>query len=113
MSHYILVGILALALGFTGGYSFAQNIRDSAMNPVDHSMDSAMEDMTADLKGKTGAEFENAFIDSMIVHHEGAVAMAEMVLQKSKRPELVQLAHEIIAAQTREIEMMREWKTQW
>ena len=81
--------------------------------PMVHNMGSTMDGMTADLQDKTGAEFEKAFIDGMIVHHEGAVAMAQMVLQKSQRPELVQLAHDIIAAQTREINMMHEWNTEW
>ena len=49
----------------------------------------------------------------MIVHHEGAVDMAEMLLQKTKRPELVKLGNDIINAQTSEIEMMKEWRQVW
>ncbi len=62
---------------------------------------------------KSGVAFEQAFLDEMIIHHEGAVLMAQMVLQKTQRPELVQLANDIITAQTREITMMREWKKEW
>jgi uncharacterized protein (DUF305 family) len=65
------------------------------------------------LSGKTGDAFEKAFIDEMIVHHEGAVDMAEMLLQKTKRPELVKLGNDIINAQTSEIEMMKEWRQTW
>lgn len=106
----IVIGILALALGIAVGYGYAGNKADVAMN---HNMDSTMDGMTVGLENKSGAEFEQAFIDDMIVHHEGAVAMAQMVLQKSQRPELMQLANDIISAQAREITMMREWNVKW
>lgn len=78
-----------------------------------HSMGSMMHDMAANLQGKTGEAFDRAFIDDMIVHHEGAVDMAEMVLLYSQRPELQAMAQEIITAQTREINQMKQWKQQW
>ncbi len=109
-TNTILVGALALVIGLGGGYAYANSQQPA---PMVHNMGTTMDGMTADLQSKTGADFEKAFIDGMIVHHEGAVAMAQMVLQKSQRPELVQLANDIIAAQTREIDMMREWNTMW
>jgi uncharacterized protein (DUF305 family) len=108
-TNTILVAVLALIVGLGGGYALAAN----RTVPMQHDMNSVMSGMTEQLKGAEGAEFERAFIDGMIVHHAGAVAMAQMVLQKSERPELVQLANEIISAQTREIDMMREWSAQW
>jgi uncharacterized protein (DUF305 family) len=39
--------------------------------------------------------------------------MAELVLQKSNRPELKQLANEIITAQTKEISQMESWRQEW
>ncbi|MFM2383712.1 MAG: hypothetical protein RIQ72_284, partial [Candidatus Parcubacteria bacterium] len=65
------------------------------------------------LEGKTGLEFDQAFLSEMIIHHQGAVDMAKQVLATSKRPELMKLANEIIAAQTKEIEMMKKWQTEW
>jgi uncharacterized protein (DUF305 family) len=35
------------------------------------------------------------------------------VLQKSSKPELRNLANEIIAAQTKEINQMKSWQQQW
>ena len=57
--------------------------------------------------------FDAMFIDAMIVHHEGAIEMADEVLQKSERPELLALADEVIAAQGAEIEQMRDWRQTW
>ena len=39
--------------------------------------------------------------------------MAEQALQESQRPEIKQLAHNIIATQKPEIEQMATWRKQW
>jgi uncharacterized protein (DUF305 family) len=98
-----------------GGYQKgAHQMNDGRVmdnNKID--MHTTMDGMAASLEGKTGDTFDKAFIDEMIVHHEGAVAMAEMVLEKSKRPELLKLASDIISAQTSEIQTMKTWRSTW
>lgn len=103
-----ITGFIALLLGAGIGYALA---KDAA--PAVHTMDSAMIGMTASLEGKHGADFDHAFIDEMIVHHEGAVAMAEAALERAEREEVKALAREIIEAQTREIALMRGWVEEW
>jgi len=76
-------------------------------------MNSMMDSMTASLKGKTGTEFDNAFLEEMIPHHLGAVEMAKMVLQNSMRPELIKMANDIISTQQKEINTMRFWQKEW
>jgi hypothetical protein len=49
-----------------------------------------------------------AFIDAMIPHHQGAVMMAERVRSRTERPELKQLAEDIIAEQEAEITQLRQ-----
>lgn len=76
------------------------------------SMSDMMHDMNASLRGKTGDELDKAFLAEMIVHHQGAVEMAEMILD-SKHPELAKLGQDIITAQKKEIEMMKKWQIEW
>ncbi|MBA2362267.1 MAG: DUF305 domain-containing protein [Chloroflexia bacterium] len=57
--------------------------------------------------------FDKAFIDAMIPHHQSAVMMAQHALKQAKRPEIKQLAQEIIASQEQEITQMKQWQTAW
>ncbi len=121
----LVVGIL-IGNGFDGGHKGSKDGRrmndyhkmpDGTMmhnkSPMGGDMASMMHDMNASLEGKTGDAFDKEFLVQMIVHHEGAVVMAQKVLEVSKRPELIKLANEIISAQNKEIEMMNMWNAQW
>ncbi|MFI2816667.1 CopM family metallochaperone [Vreelandella piezotolerans] len=49
------------------------------------------------------------FAQGMIPHHEGAIAMAEIVLAHGEDDEIRQLAEDIIAAQESEIAFLKAW----
>jgi uncharacterized protein (DUF305 family) len=57
--------------------------------------------------------FDAMFIDSMVEHHRGAIAMAEQVREESERPELRAMAEEIIDAQVGEIGQLESWRVEW
>ena len=65
------------------------------------------------LKSVETAEFDREFINEMIPHHEMAIMMAQMLQATTERPEMKQLADNIITSQSREIDMMRSWLTSW
>ena len=71
-----------------------------------------MSNMNSD-PGAAEQPFDLQFLDSMIHHHDGAVAMAKMVLSKSQRPELKAFAQKVIDDQTKEIAFMRGLRDQW
>lgn len=73
----------------------------------------SMDDMTADLRKKTGDEYDKAFIASMIVHHEGAVEMAKLSMANAKHDEIKKLSEAIITAQEKEIAEMKQWQRDW
>jgi len=58
-------------------------------------------------------EFDRAFIDAMLPHHQGAIRMARAVLPGAKDPELRRLAGRIVRDQSREIVKMNRWRDAW
>ncbi|QLE55480.1 DUF305 domain-containing protein [Nostoc sp. TCL26-01] len=68
--------------------------------------------MNMDL-GPADANYDLRFIDAMMMHHQGAVDMANVALQKSQRPEIKKLAANIIKSQKQEISQMQQWRTAW
>lgn len=63
--------------------------------------------------GPADANYDDRFIDMMIPHHEGAIAMAKDAKVKAQHPEIKKLADDIIAAQEKEIEQLKQWRNQW
>jgi uncharacterized protein (DUF305 family) len=57
--------------------------------------------------------FDKAFIDAMIPHHQSAIELAEVAYEKSKNPRIKELAENIMSAQKREIEQMKQWRKDW
>lgn len=122
MKNYYSVGFLAVGIFIgwlfwgadtMGNRQLSGGVHRMPGGDVMMDMDHMMNEMNAGLIGKTGDEFDREFLEEMIVHHQGAIDMAELVLSTSKRPELINLAGDIIEAQTGEIEMMQGWLESW
>jgi uncharacterized protein (DUF305 family) len=114
-NNFFVSGLLTLILGLAIGYFVGTNRPNYQPVPISTSSDmhGAMGGMMMGLEGKTGDDLDAAFLDEMIVHHQGAIEMAQTLLRGTKRPELVKLGNDIITAQTGEIHMMSEWRTAW
>ncbi len=52
-------------------------------------------------------DMDRHFIEKMIPHHQMGVMMARMVLSRTDRPEIEELARSIISTQTDQIEQTR------
>jgi len=64
-------------------------------------------DMTA-LESAPGADATRLFLEGMIVHHQGAVQMAQSVIDNGRNPSVADLAQTIIDGQTAEIATMQD-----
>lgn len=88
---------------------------DDGMAGMDHSgMDmggmatdpAMMMGMMAGLNRLDGVDYDIAWLESMIDHHDDAIHMSERILQSAEHSELQTLAQAIIDAQSAEIEQM-------
>lgn len=135
----IIITLLALIVGLLLGYFFGiTSYRGSVSNDMMHEeMDAhmhgeeeghmyddelvrgdgelqhMMDEMMLIGRGETGDAYEEAWLRGMIVHHLGAVAMSERLLEETDRPELDAFARAIIENQSAEIEQMKTWLQVW
>ncbi len=68
-------------------------------------------DMAA-LEAADGAEAARLFLEQMIVHHEGAIEMAQTELDQGANEEVIALAQAVLDTQTTEIATMENLLTQ-
>jgi uncharacterized protein (DUF305 family) len=124
----ILIGVIGLLAGviitgFAAGMAVNNNntgmMRMMGMNTTtteqsakNHSTMS-MADMTKELEGLQGEDYDKAFIEMMIAHHEGAVDMAKLSENRAKHNEIKGLSRAIISAQEQEISDMKQWQNDW
>ena len=82
----------------------------SAETPSTKAFEAANAKMHTDMAIKFTGNADADFIAGMIPHHEGAVAMAKVVLQHGKDAKVRKLAQDIIKAQDKEIAWMKAWQ---
>lgn len=69
--------------------------------------------MVSSLQGKMGNDFDKAFIEGMITHHQDAINMAKMAEKQASHQEIKDLSQDIIDAQQKEINEMKQWQKDW
>lgn len=120
----VLFSAAFLIVGLTAGFYYGKGQQTSDLGThtmpdgslmSNEGMDMAqmMADMNKALMGKTGDDFDRAFLSEMIVHHEGAVEMAKLAQTNAKHQEIKDLAGAIISAQNKEIADMNSWLKAW
>lgn len=103
--------LLSLAL-LVPGVALAQGAApmDPADNPADKAFINAMHDMMMGMhRGMPTGDTDVDFVRMMLPHHQAAVDMAKAELQYGTDPQLKSLAKDIVAAQEREIALMKAW----
>ena len=82
------------------------------MNGNSMSKDGEMKDMKSS-PNAASQPYDLQFIDTMTMHHQGAIDMAKMALEKSQNADLKKFAQKIIDDQNKEIAQMKEWRGKW
>jgi uncharacterized protein (DUF305 family) len=77
------------------------------MDGMDHGGMMSETDMQA-LEDASGVEASRLFLEQMIVHHQGAIDMAQTEVDNGQNADVIALAEAIIASQTTEITTMED-----
>ncbi|MDP3940952.1 MAG: DUF305 domain-containing protein [bacterium] len=106
----LVYGIIGVLIGGVLVWFLATN----AVNNNQYGMMQAMGIRGGSQALITGSSAIDAhFIEQMIPHHEDAITMAELALKIAKRSEVRTLAQNIIDSQSKEIDQMKIWYTDW
>ena len=101
----------AVALFLAGTLALAGCVPAEQADPADHS---GMGHSTSDAPTGDANDADAMFASMMIVHHEQAVEMSDIVLAKDDvDPRVSDLAERIKAAQGPEIEQLQGWLDDW
>jgi len=81
------------------------------MAGMDHdSMGMGSGGMARQMVMENGKYSDERFIDAMVPHHQGAIAMAEVALQNAEHEEIKDLSRNIVSTQRTEIEELKSIK---
>jgi uncharacterized protein (DUF305 family) len=97
--------LLTLTLAACGSATVDEETAQTAPSPSPAAQDAAAAEVYNDA--------DTEFAQMMIVHHEGAVEMAELAIEKAEGDEVRALAQRIAAAQGPEIETLTGWLDAW
>jgi len=117
----VIAGSILLACGGTSSRN------DAALNMTAHNMSNMENHDMANMSGHDMSKMDEMtsapdaneqpydlqFIDTMILHHQGAIKMANMVIGKTERAELKKFGQTIIDDQTKEIDQLKTWRDEW
>ncbi|MER7797463.1 DUF305 domain-containing protein [Microbacterium sp. NPDC096154] len=82
--------------------------QDTDIGGMDHGGGMMSEEDMAALEEADGETASSMFLEQMIMHHQGAINMAQTQIDNGKNPDAVSLAQKIVEDQTAEITEMQE-----
>jgi uncharacterized protein (DUF305 family) len=115
----VLLLAVALILAACGGAGSGQQGDQSSgggHDQMDHgqmghdSMSMGSRAMARQMVMQNGQYSDIAFIDAMVPHHQGAIAMAKVALKNAEHEEIKELSRNIILSQQSEIEELKSIK---
>jgi uncharacterized protein (DUF305 family) len=111
-NNKILYGIGGIAIGLLLAGVFYPMMRYGSFGMMNWGNNSSYNQRVVG-NNQVASTIDKHFIEQMIPHHEGAIAMANLALEKAKRPEIKTLAQAIIGAQESENQQMKSWYKNW
>ena len=122
MKNYLRLGLLALAAalvlascassgGGSQGNAGGQQKETGGMAGMDHeSMGQGSGSMASGMLMENGKYSDERFIDAMVPHHQGAIAMARVALKNAEHDEIIELSENIVSTQQAEIKDLKSIK---
>src|SRR5215210_6215251 len=115
----LAVAFLLAACGRAGGGQ--QGDESGGHGQMDHgsmdhgqmghgSMGMGSNGMAKQMVMKNGKYSDEAFIDAMVAHHQGAIEMAKVALKNAEHEEIKELSRNIVSTQQSEIEELKSIK---
>lgn len=117
----IIAVSVGLLIGVGGTIGVTELTQDGSVAETNNAQSSqvtnhstmSMADMNKELESLSGDDYDKAFVEMMIAHHEGAVDMAKLSDTRAKHDEVKELSKAIISAQEKEIADMKQWQSNW
>lgn len=109
-NNKILYGIVGVVIGILLFSVFTPIMRNSGMM---NWRNNSVQNQKVNGDNKIMSTIDKHFIEQMIPHHDGAIAMATVALSKATHPEIKTLSKAIIEAQNKEIKDMQGWYKSW
>jgi uncharacterized protein (DUF305 family) len=109
----LLYGLIGFFIGGLLVATAATTFNKPSDKTTANNSEMSMSEMTDSLRDKTGNDYDSAFIQYMIEHHQAAVTMAKLSANNAKHDEIKQLSNDIITAQEQEITQMTQWQKDW
>lgn len=111
MTHTRRLTLTATTLVLAATLTACSGDADAPTAEPDQATASEQSSGSAEAAGHNDADTQ--FAQMMIVHHEGAIEMAELAAQQATTAEVKALADRIAGAQGPEIELMTSWLESW